>query len=480
MKKKIFTADIIKTINNNLILINQTLSMDKLLYINKVNKIKILKKDLIAKNDYLYHFFNQSSFIYDEYLYSSKISLGLCVNKNCMITISNDDSVYKIDTIVDQKFALLEKGLNKFYKFIKEKILDQFDKPVQDNELNNFLVFGKFLLKDEKSKKYSMNNFSNFLEKTEDLVNIFFFKYLLYNITKKILDEKKFTFFQLLFYLATLEPGSYFTEFPKEYYDSSFDKHLEFMNQTGFLIIKTENKNYTTIKKYFCTPLIQTLFENNNISGDFALLKYGDENAYRFLYVETNMKFYAFMPQMKTKKKEKLTSIQLNLSENYSFSSIIEKESKDELINYYIKLLHLMFRIEFILPDNGIIGYITRENIYNIIKHITSSENLLQFLSDHMSLNYDDVTKVKGKSYLINESAVNQILVLENEKKSIEIIKAACFCEFYSSNQYREYLDIMQNENINIIKTKENKNDRVIVIKNFDAKRLGNKLKDIK
>ena len=374
----------------------------------------------------------------------------------------------------------LEKGLNKFYKFIKEKILDQFDKPVQDNELNNFLVFGKFLLKDEKSKKYSMNNFSNFLEKTEDLVNIFFFKYLLYNITKKILDEKKFTFFQLLFYLATLEPGSYFTEFPKEYYDSSFDKHLEFMNQTGFLIIKTENKNYTTIKKYFCTPLIQTLFENNNISGDFALLKYGDENAYRFLYVETNMKFYAFMPQMKTKKKEKLTSIQLNLSENYSFSSIIEKESKDELINYYIKLLHLMFRIEFILPDNGIIGYITRENIYNIIKHITSSENLLQFLSDHMSLNYDDVTKVKGKSYLINESAVNQILVLENEKKSIEIIKAACFCEFYSSNQYREYLDIMQNENINIIKTKENKNDRVIVIKNFDAKRLGNKLKDIK
>ena len=139
-----------------------------------------------------------------------------------------------------------------------------------------------------------------------------------------------------------------------------------------------------------------------------------------------------------------------------------------------------MFRIEFILPDNGIIGYITRENIYNIIKHITSSENLLQFLSDHMSLNYDDVTKVKGKSYLINESAVNQILVLENEKKSIEIIKAACFCEFYSSNQYREYLDIMQNENINIIKTKENKNDRVIVIKNFDAKRLGNKLKDIK
>ena len=115
-EKKIFTADIIKTINNNLILINQTLSMDKLLYINKVNKIKILKKDLIAKNDYLYHFFNQSSFIYDEYLYSSKISLGLCVNKNCMITISNDDSVYKIDTIVDQKFALLEKGLNKDIK----------------------------------------------------------------------------------------------------------------------------------------------------------------------------------------------------------------------------------------------------------------------------------------------------------------------------------------------------------------------------
>ena len=368
----------------------------------------------------------------------------------------------------------LEKGMNRFYKFINEKVFDQFDKYGQDNEINNFLIDAKFLRKEE-DKKYQMESLSTFLNKTEELIILFFFKYLKFNIENKILSEKKFIFFRLLFYLSTLEPGSYFTEFPKEYYDPSLDKHLDFMNQTGFLITKTETKNSSVIKKYICTPLIQSLFENNNISEDFALIKYGDENAFRFLYVETNMKFYAFMPLAKNKNKEKQTSIQLNLSENFSSSINLEKESKDEKILFYVNLLKSMFRIEMILPDNGLIGYITRENLKKIFKYLSNSDRLLQFLSDHMSLNYDDVTVVRGKKYLINESVVNQILVLEKEKKSTEYIKSAtCYYDFSDRGQFKDYLTMFRNENVKIIKKKESHNKEVIVIQTDDAKRIKN------
>ena len=369
----------------------------------------------------------------------------------------------------------LEKGMNRFYKFINEKVFNQFGKPGPDSEINNFLIFADFLNKD-KENRYQMESLSTFLNKTEELIFLFFRKYLEYNIEKKILNENKYKFISLLFYLATLEPGSYFTEFPKECYDQSLDKHIDFLNQTGFLITKTETKNSITIKKYICTPLIQSLFENNNISEDFALIKYGDENAFRFLYVETNMKFYAFMPLAKNKNKEKQTSIQLNLSENFSSSINIEKESKDEKILFYINLLKCMFRIEMILPDNGLIGYITRENLKKIFKYLSNSDRLLQFLSDHMSLNYDDVTMVRGKKYLINESVVNQILVLENEKKSVEFIKSAtCYYDFSDRAQYKQYLEAFRKENINIIKKKESNNKEVIVIQSYDVKRIKNK-----
>ena len=66
------------------------------------------------------------------------------------------------------------------------------------------------------------------------------------------------------------------------------------MHQTGYLIIKQDKTDEKKITKKYCsTPLIQCLFENNNISKAYSILKYGDENAERFLFVETNMRFYA-------------------------------------------------------------------------------------------------------------------------------------------------------------------------------------------
>ena len=132
-----------------------------------------------------------------------------------------------------------------------------------------------------------------------------------------------------------------------------------------------------------------------------------------------------------------------------------------------------MFKIEMILPENGLIGVITRENLKKIFKK-SSSERLLQFLSDHMSLNNDDVTDVGDKKYLINESVVNQISILENEKKSIEIVKSvACYYDFFDSKQYQSFLTRLENDNIKPIKKEDN--DMIVVISGEDAKKLKNR-----
>ena len=371
----------------------------------------------------------------------------------------------------------LDKGMNKFYKFINEKIFNQLGKDCQDNEINNFLVQANFLNKDSDKRKYQFGtSFKQLLDKTEELIRQFFFEYFQHKDFRN-LNEKKYKFFRLLFYLATLEPGAYFTEFPPQYYDPSFDKILDFMNQTGFISIK-EEKNLN-IKKYFCTPLIQSLFDNNNISEDYAIMKYGDENADRFLFVETNMRFYAFMPQIKNKKKSNQTSINLSLNENYTLSSFgLDKDNKDEKVNFYVNLLKAIFKIEMIFPDNGLVGYITRENIKKILKN-SDSLSILQFLSDHMSLNYDDVTTIKGKKYLINESVVNQIMVLENEKKSVELVKnVVCYCDFYNSEQYKDLLNIMKRREIPII-NEGNMINQIIVINQSDEKIIEKEYKSL-
>jgi len=425
-------------------------------YISGLEQLKILEQ---------VEPYDQNIYKINEYFYETMkkiLSEGLDIDKKKFHRKSRGYEKY------------LEKGINKFYKFINDKIFGQFGKSVENSEINDFLLNSNFLSKDSENK-LQMGSLSSFLFKTEEFIISIFYNYLSYNLEQKYLDEKKYDFFHLLFYLATLEPGSYFTEFPK-YYDPSFEKYLDFMNQTGFLLIKSENKNSKVIKKYFCSPLIQSLFENNNITEDYNLSMYGDENANRFLYVETNMKFYAFLPDAKKIKTEKQYSMNLSMSETFSVSNIDkEKESKDEKVNFYINLLKWMFKIEMILPENGLIGVITRENLKKIFKK-SSSERLLQFLSDHMSLNYDDVTVIKNKKYLINESVVNQILVLESERKSVEMKSVCCYFDFYGEEQYKKYLDIIKSEKIEIIKAQNTQNNMVIVISSNDHKKVKNRL----
>ena len=109
-EKIIFKTNILKVISDNLILLNETIPNSDLIRIKNLTRIKVL-------NDYSYSnkldtFFNQSFFIYDEYLYSNKFNLALCLNMDCHVTISNDQNIYKVDLIVDTKLAIIEKSVN--------------------------------------------------------------------------------------------------------------------------------------------------------------------------------------------------------------------------------------------------------------------------------------------------------------------------------------------------------------------------------
>ena len=133
LKDKVFKTNIIKIISNNIILVNETLDQIESMKISKVKKIKILKNgeksEEIPKN--LRLFFNQSFFIYDEYLYTSKLNLAACASVACYVTISNDKNVYKLDTIVDSKLAILEKGIGK-----------KNDLSYYNNNINYLIFFG--------------------------------------------------------------------------------------------------------------------------------------------------------------------------------------------------------------------------------------------------------------------------------------------------------------------------------------------------
>ena len=348
----------------------------------------------------------------------------------------------------------LERGVNRLYKFMNEKIFNQLGKPKTDNYINNFLTKKNCLHLVGNTYELGPSSYTLFLSSTEDMLKRFFNLYLSFWNEKNKNNEKKMKFVKFLFYLTTLEPGAYFTEFPQKYYDPSFEEQIDFMTQIGFLNVKqekTDGKN--NVKRYYTTPLIQCLFENNNISKSYSKLKYGDENAERFLFVETNMKFYAYMPyvQNSSKNRDSLNS-SLNLSSCASSTSLSTKDEEkvqDQKTKFNFNLFKTIFSIEMQLP-NMLIGYITRECLKKLFKDV-KSPLILKFLSDRMSLKSDDVTEVGGKKYLINESVVNQILVLEREKKSIVTKQAFCYYNFYDREQFNRCMETINEQNIDCI-----------------------------
>ncbi len=68
-----------------------------------------------------------------------------------------------------------------------------------------------------------------------------------------------------------------------------------------------------------------------------------------------------------------------------------------------------------------------------------------------MSLKCDDITEINGKKYLINESVVNQIQVLEREKNSIIYKPVLCYYDFYNKEQFAKYAKTMEENQIDCI-----------------------------
>ena len=374
----------------------------------------------------------------------------------------------------------LERGINRFFKFINEKIFAQINNNKIDNYINEFLTKMNFLQVVDNKYHLGQKSINFFLHSTEDMIKLLFQFYLFFCYENNNNKEIKIRFVKLLFYLTTLEPGAHFSEFPQKYYDPSFAEHLEFMDQTGFLIIKDDKVKGQ--KKIYCTPLIQCLFENNNISKNYSLLKYDDENAERFLFVETNMKFYAYLPYVKKAPKNNSNTnlnISLNFSETFTSSSIKEEKeekSQDQKTIFNKNLLKTIFSIELILP-NMLIGYITRECLRNLFKEV-KSESILQFLSDHMSLKSDDVTEINGKKYLINESVVNQILILEKEKNSI-FLKPAFYYFAFFGDQYELFRKKMEEKQMKCIYSIKDK--MIVIADNYENRKALNHIeKDLK
>lgn len=106
----VFKSRILKVINNNMILLEQTLDRAELFKISKIKRIKIYKNE---KTDESSPFFNQTFIMYDEYLYSSKLNLALCLNMNCHVTISSIPKLFKLDTVVETNLALIDKSVSK-------------------------------------------------------------------------------------------------------------------------------------------------------------------------------------------------------------------------------------------------------------------------------------------------------------------------------------------------------------------------------
>ena len=374
----------------------------------------------------------------------------------------------------------LEKGINRFYRFINENIFKKenmsYQKDYINDYINEFLLKQNFLCLDDKRKLKLTSFTKSFLpHKTEYLVRNLFMKFLLFSMEN---NEKKTKFIKLLFFLSTVEVGAKFEKIPEIYYDETFEKYIDFMNQSGYIITKEDKK--TKLKKYCCTPLIQCLFEENELTKNYSLIKYNNINAERFLFIETNLKFYAYLPNdIKTKDPNNIITNKYNITTSVNSSGNLptlsradsmvsnykpgEEKNDDEKNLFNINLLKHLFSIEIVLP-NMLIGYITRESLVNIFKDI-KSENLLEFLSDHMSVLSDDTTIVKGKKYFLNESVVNQILVIESEKNSVQTLKAViCLESFESDEQFKYYIKRMVDNKIEI--KYKNDDKKIIVVLN--------------
>ena len=263
---KVFKSKILKVINNNMILIERTLDRVELLRISKIKRIKILKNE---KTDESSPFFNQSFIMYDEYLYSSKLNLAVCLNMNCHVTISGIPKLFKLDTVVETNLALIDKSVSK----------------LKINKNDSYCIF----LGDDLLYYFGNGEIEELTETTEPSIftiygdNLHFEKYdkILVLFSEKIVEYSNYVFMNDILktkyieitYLNKINQTHHKVKMVHEKDISYFDKQI--ILDGRYIIVKNNTKKKNETKKEDAQYVI--LGNEKNISLDQQAKEIGEQ-----------------------------------------------------------------------------------------------------------------------------------------------------------------------------------------------------------
>ena len=419
--KKIFEADIIKVISNNMILINQTLDKSNLIFIDKLKKIKILKNE--NKVNKSKSFFDQNFFVYDEYIYSSKINLALCLNMNCHLTISNINDVFKLDIIVDTKLALLEKGIgdiklsnnenyclfygdDKIYYFGKGEI-EEFS---ETDDKSTFILYGENLD----------------MEKSDEIL-------LLYNDTK--VDFNNYVFINDIFttkyisinYIQKINKTHHLVKMKNQEDIDFFEKKITLDGR--YIIVKnnTKNEDETEIKKE--DPKYAILGNEKNLP-----LEEDTKEKTERLVIQNPKEEYTIYNNISNSKefvfKFELSPYNYNLKDSYitiCFSNTKKCKSGEDyemLIDLKNEALIVKkYNKDFNSNDSLTYSMINFKNNANKIKSgIIFINSTIYFNSVFKEEKKFDESEIKLKYEIKNDSyAINYIIINHNKSNNIYI-----------------------------------------------------------
>ena len=472
-EKNIFSADILKVISDDLILINQTLNIIELMQIKQLNKIKILKQD--KNKGFHKSFFNQSFFIYNEFVYSSLINLILCSNKNCFVTISNhDDEVYRIDTIIDTKFGVLENNVEKNIKtYEKEKYCLFYG----DDKLYFFGKGDIEELTEDDNREYLILYGENLnIENSDEII-------LLYNGTTSEYNNVVFMntllggFIRLTYY-SRINATHYKVKMVNKEDMSVFDKQITLDEK--YIIVKYNNKNKKEYKSK-STHKFFILGNDKNISllNKSSIIEKKESQIISSKSKEKNNeenKFYSIQNNKEFTVTFELSSYNENIKESYiylcfsdtnkckqgDYEVLFDLKNKGIIINQVnndtnkpIAFIANNINVGVLVYKYGIIymnSTLYLNNYFSDGKNKGESEIILKYKinKEKFDINYMIINKQKSKNIFINDIKFydkvsfylfkniyfyNQKYLLNDSTTFVDIFEKGDYCEPIKANR---------------------------------------------
>ena len=422
-----FQSNIIKEISNKIILVEDDVNKNELLYFSELKGIKILKNEknpVFSQN--FSSFLNQSFFIYDNYLYSLAINLAVCVSMNCLVTVSNDKNIYKIDLIVDQKLALLDKSRNKtkesytkddyYCLFFGDDLVyffggGEIEELIETNDPATFILFGENLE----------------LEKSEKILVLL--NETLYNKNYVFLNDMLSTKFISLVYEERINATHFKVKMPNKNDLDYFDKQITLDGK--YIIAKNKTKEEEKEKEEKKpSPKYTILGNEKNLSLDTVgqekpeiINIYNSHEEFNAYKIPNNKEFiFTF----------RINQYDSNLKDSY-ISFCLSQDEKCKPGEDYEMLIDL--------KNNGVLMRKMEKNDKN------NNNSLVFAIIDFKNLNEND-DRVKMQIIYINSTIfLNLIYREENSMADSEIkLKFLLKNESYKIN----YIILNQNKSKNV------------------------------